>query len=107
MPTVIGAACNMPIWHADVVSDYEYDPQPGPAGRNGPSLFLILFIIVAAITAVFIAQNRDRTKVEFLFFDVESRVWTAIAVAIALGVVLDRLILAWWRRAKKRKRENG
>lgn len=90
------------ICHADGVSDNEYDQQPGPSGRNGPSLFLILLIVVAAITAVFIAQNREETQVEFLFFDVQSRVWTAIAVAIALGVVLDRLILAWWRRSRKR-----
>lgn len=85
------------------MSDYIDESQPGPAGRNGPSVFLILLILVAVITAVFIAQNRDRTQIEFLFFDVRSRVWTAIAVSIALGVLLDRLILAYWRRARRSK----
>ncbi len=80
------------------------DEQPLDPGRNGPGLFLILTIIVAAITAAFIAQNRERTQIEFLFFDFGSRIWTAIAIAIALGVLLDRLFLAWWRRARKRKR---
>lgn len=95
------------IWQAGVVSNDYDDPQPGPEGRNGPSFFLILLLIVAAITAVFIAQNREEANIEFLFFDVTSRVWTAIAVAIALGILLDRLILAWWRRARKRKHENS
>ena len=85
------------------MSEYIDDSPPGPAGRNGPSVFLILLIVVAVITAVFIAQNRDRTQIEFLFFDVRSRVWTAIAVSILLGVLLDRLILAYWRRARRKK----
>ncbi len=85
------------------MSDFEYDEQPSGAGRNGPGLFLILTILVAAITAIFIAQNRERTQIEFLFFDFASRIWTAIAIAIALGILLDRLILAWWRRARRRK----
>ena len=94
------------VCHADAVSDFEYDEQPSGAGRNGPGLFLILTIIVAIITAVFIAQNRERTQVEFLFFDFSSRIWTAIAIAIGLGILLDRLVLAWWRRARKRKKDN-
>ncbi len=86
-------------------NDYD-DRQPGPEGRNGPSLFLFLLIAVAAITAVFIAQNRERTRIEFLFVDFTSRIWTAIAIAIALGVLLDRLVTMWWRRARKRRRES-
>ena len=89
------------------MSDFEYDEQPSSGGRNGPGLFLILTILVAVITAVFITQNRERTQIEFLFFDFTSRIWTAIAIAIALGVLLDRLILAWWRRARKRKHTTG
>lgn len=81
--------------------DDEYDEQAGPAGRNGPSVFLILLIIVAVIAAVFIAQNRERTNIEFLFFDFNSRVWTAIVIAIGLGILIDRLVLMWWRRSRR------
>ncbi|MEJ6720460.1 hypothetical protein [Ilumatobacter sp.] len=87
-------------------NDLQYNDQPGAAGRNGPGLFLVLTIFVAAITAVFILQNRERTSIEFLFFDFNSRTWVAIAISIGLGVLLDRLFLAWWRRARKRKNEN-
>ena len=81
--------------------DEEYDDVEVSAGRNGPPIFLILFIIVAIVTAVFIAQNRERTNVEFLFLDFNSRRWTTILISIALGVLLDRLILLWWRRARR------
>lgn len=78
--------------------DQELEPA---AGRNGPPVFLILLILVAAVTAVFIAQNRERTNIEFLFLDFNSRVWTAIVISLLLGVLLDRLILMWWRRARR------
>ena len=87
------------------MSDSDFDDQPSRAGRNGPGLFLVLTIIVAIITAVFVAQNRDQIEIKFLFFDFTSRIWTAIAIAIGLGILLDRLVLGWWRRARKRKND--
>ncbi len=81
--------------------DEDFDDVEVSAGRNGPPIYLILFLVVAIVTAVFIAQNRERTNVEFLFFDFNSRRWTMILIAIALGVLLDRLILMWWRRARR------
>jgi uncharacterized integral membrane protein len=87
------------------VSDSDFDDQPSRDGRNGPGLFLILTIVVAAITAVFVAQNRDQIEIKFLFFDFSSRIWTAIAMAIGLGILLDRLVIGWWRRARKRKND--
>jgi uncharacterized integral membrane protein len=88
------------------VSDSDFDDQPSRDGRNGPGLFLILTIVVAAITAVFVAQNRDQIEIKFLFFDFSSRIWTAIAMAIGLGILLDRLVIGWWRRARKRKNDD-
>lgn len=80
----------------------DYDEQPGPSGRNGPSLFLLLFILVAVITVIFIAQNGEPVAAEFLWFDRTPRLWVAIVASIGLGVLLDRLILGWWRRARKK-----
>ena len=88
------------------MSDSDFDDQPSRGGRNGPGLFLVLTIVVAIITAVFVAQNRDQIEIKFLFFDFTSRIWTAIAIAIGLGILLDRLVLGWWRRSRKRKNDD-
>jgi uncharacterized integral membrane protein len=87
------------------VSDLDFDAQPSNEGRNGPGIFLVLVVLVAAVIAVFIAQNAERAGIEFLFFDFNSRIWVAIAISIALGILLDRVIIMWWRRARKRKNE--
>lgn len=74
----------------------------GPSGNSGPSVFLILTVFVAILAAIFVFQNSNRTKINLLFWDFNSRVWVAIAISIGLGVLLDRLILSWWRRARNR-----
>lgn len=83
----------------------EYDPQPGPAGRSGPSIWLILFGLVAIVTAIFILQNGEPVAAEFLWFDRSIRLWVAIVASVGLGILLDRLILTWWRRARKRRND--
>ena len=85
--------------------DEETFEDHADAKRNGPSIFLILLIVVAIVIAIFIAQNREDTNIEFLFFDFGGRVWTVIAIAIGLGVLLDRVILMWWRRARRDRDE--
>ncbi len=89
----------------DVDGNEEYDPQPGPAGRSGPSVWLILFGLVAIITAIFILQNGEEVATEFLWFDGSIKLWVAIVASVVLGILLDRLILTWWRRARKRRNE--
>lgn len=78
------------------------DRRGAGGGSSGPPLKLIAFILVAAIAVIFVFQNRERKSVDFLFFEINSRQWVNIAVAIALGVLLDRLFVSWWRRARRR-----
>lgn len=61
---------------------------------------LVGLVVVAGLALLFALQNRNRTPVQFLFWEVNSRQWVSIAVAIALGVLLDRLFQAWWRRRR-------
>lgn len=84
----------------------DYDPQPGPEGRSRPSIWLFLFAFVAIVTAVGIVQNGEPVNAEFLWFDRSIRLWVAIVASIGLGFLLDRLILTWWRRARKNKNNN-
>jgi len=83
----------------------DHDPQPGPAGRSGPSVWLILFGLVAIVTAIFILQNGEPVDAEFLWFDRSIKLWVAIVASVVLGILLDRLILTWWRRARKNKND--
>ena len=78
------------------------DPGSVPAGRDGPSVWLILFGVVAAVTAVFILQNGEPVQANILWFNPEIKLWVAIIASICLGVLLDRLILTWWRRKRQR-----
>lgn len=68
------------------------------SGRQGPPIRLIAFGVLLVVALIFVLQNRDRTTVDFLVFEIHSRVWTAIAVSLGLGVALDRLFLSWWRK---------
>ena len=71
-------------------------------GDSGPSLFLILSLVVAIIAGAFVIQNRETARIQYLFFfETEMRIWVAIASAIAIGVVLDRLVQLWWRRSRR------
>ncbi len=79
--------------------------EPGASaasGQSGISPALIGFVVVAVVAVIFVLQNREKTQIDFLFFEVNARVWTSLAVAVALGVILDRLFSAWWRRRKRR-----
>jgi uncharacterized integral membrane protein len=77
------------------------DAVPEPS-RGGPPIGLIAFVGLAALTVVFVLQNREFSQIDFLVVEVESRQWVIILVSIAIGVVLDRLFLMWWRRRRKK-----
>jgi uncharacterized integral membrane protein len=81
------------------------DDTGASSGQAGPPVKLIAFVVVAALAVVFVFQNRDEHPIKFLFFEVDTRTWTALATALVLGVVLDRLFISWWRRARNRRNE--
>lgn len=76
------------------------DQQQGTEPRDIPWRF-ISFAFLVAIVAAFVLQNRDRMPVNFLFFEINSRQWVNLIVAVAFGVVLDRLFIGWRKRHRK------
>ena len=53
------------------------------------------------MAAIFIIQNSDKATIRFLFISVTTRIWAGFLIALALGVVLDRLFTMWWRRRQQ------
>lgn len=76
------------------------DQQQGTNTRDIP-WGLISFAVLVAIVAAFVLQNRDRMPVNFLFFEINSRQWVNLIVAVAFGVVLDRSFIGWRKRRRK------
>ncbi|HET6834717.1 MAG TPA: hypothetical protein VFH30_12660 [Acidimicrobiales bacterium] len=88
-----------------------YKPEgsdlPLEESSDGPDLRLIARLLVAAAAVVlailFVAQNSDRVEMSFVFFDVTTRLWAGLLVALVLGALLGQAAEALWERRKKRK----
>jgi uncharacterized integral membrane protein len=60
--------------------------------RGRPSTRVIVAIIVAVVLLIFIVQNNGKGRIDFLFWNVQTRVWVALAIAALLGFVAGYLI---------------
>lgn len=49
-------------------------------------------IVLIALAAVFIGQNRDRQQVHFLWMTVESPMWLLLAAMLVVGIVAGVLL---------------
>jgi hypothetical protein len=84
--------------------DRETNESPGSSaasGRSGPNPALIGLAIVVAIAVVFFFQNGESTTIDFLFFEKRTTKRWSIIVAVALGIVADRLFTIYWRRRRR------
>ena len=88
---------------------YEPESSDVPLGESsdGPDLRLITRLLVAAVVVVlailFVAQNSDRVETSFVFFDVTTRLWVGLLVALVLGALLGQAVEVLWGRRKKRR----
>ena len=51
-----------------------------------------LAILLVALAAVFIGQNRDRQQVHVLWITVESPMWLLLTAMLAIGIVVGLLL---------------
>ena len=75
--------------------------QSGPRAGKGFPPWLIAVIVVGALSALFISQNRRRVKVDFVLFDRFARTWVVILIAMGLGALLAELVRAAVKRRRK------
>jgi uncharacterized integral membrane protein len=64
---------------------------PKRGRRRVPFRFWVALILVA-LAAVFIAQNRDRPQVHILWITVESPMWFILTVMLAVGILIGLLL---------------
>ncbi|MFN8232003.1 MAG: DUF1049 domain-containing protein [Actinomycetota bacterium] len=57
-------------------------------------------LVVAILILVFVLQNRDRANIDFLFWDVDVRIWFGLVIAVVLGFLAGLLVGRAWRRPR-------
>jgi uncharacterized integral membrane protein len=64
---------------------------------------VVVGVVVVILAILFVVQNSDRVQTTFVFFDVTTRLWVGLVVALILGALLGQVVEALWQRRKKRK----
>jgi lipopolysaccharide assembly protein A len=88
---------------------YRPESSDGPLeeSSDGPDRRLITRLVVGVVVVVlailFVFQNNDRVETSFVFFDVTTRLWVGLLVALVLGALLGQAVEALWARRRKRK----
>jgi uncharacterized integral membrane protein len=88
---------------------YRPESSDGPLeeSSDGPDRRLITRLVVGVVVVVlailFVVQNNDRVQTSFVFFDVTTRLWVGLLVALVLGALLGQAVEVLWARRKKRK----
>jgi uncharacterized integral membrane protein len=78
------------------------DADLHPEEQRSRTMTLVILVVIVAVAATFIIQNSDKATIRFLFISVTTRIWAGFLIALALGVLLDRLFTMWWRRRQQR-----
>ena len=80
------------------------DEQPSNVhkGNDRIGFGIIVTAVIVVALGIFVAQNLDQTKVEFLFFSFTLPLWIVAVIFLALGIVLGWI---WRWISRRRKRE--
>lgn len=77
------------------------NPSQASKPQRGIPWKLVGFVVAALVIVLFVLSNRTRMNVNFLFFEVNSRQWVNLLVAVALGVIADRLFIGMRKLRRK------
>lgn len=66
----------------------------------GPRLIIAGLALLAAV--LFVVQNNNRVRTEFLFFSFRPRLWVVIVVSVLLGALLGQAVGLLRRRSRKK-----
>ncbi|HEV3225377.1 MAG TPA: hypothetical protein VGZ52_01025 [Acidimicrobiales bacterium] len=71
--------------------------------EQGLSPSLVGGIVLALAAIDFVAQNRGRITIHFLFLTFDARVWVALVITSALAIVASELVGRHLRRSRRKK----
>jgi uncharacterized integral membrane protein len=84
------------------------DPTgPGPlpdgdvGGRRQVSPRLIVALVALAVALIFVFQNSERVETTFLVFNVTTRLWVGLLIAMLVGAILGQAVEAAWNRRRR------
>ncbi len=80
--------------------DDDLEQSEKPARGFSPGL--VLGVVLGAGLALFVVQNTQRTRVEWLFLDAEQPLWVVLLVTGAVSALVIELV-GGARRRRKRK----
>lgn len=72
----------------------EVNPSAGPVRRLAMRYWMALILV--ALAALFVAQNRDRVRVHVLWVTLESPMWSILVIIFVVGLLIGLLLR--WRR---------
>lgn len=82
-------------------------PDDGRAGADRRRAVRLAVAGVAILVAVlFMSQNNDEVDLNFLVFEVTTRVWVGLLVTLVLGALLGQAVEAMWGRRRRRRAES-
>lgn len=80
---------------------YVRDDQNG-SQKSGISPRLIVAGVLGLVALLFVVQNSDRHRVDFLLWDMSAPAWLWMIILLAIGVVIGS-IFPWFRRKKDQR----
>ncbi|MFT3855800.1 MAG: LapA family protein [Ilumatobacteraceae bacterium] len=84
-------------------SKWDDNGNTAQSGRDGPSVALIVALVLLAVAVIWFFQNGDTVEITFLFGTWTTKVRWAIIISIGVGLLLDRLVSYGLRRRKRNK----
>jgi uncharacterized integral membrane protein len=73
--------------------------------RTGTGIMpaVVIGVLLAIATIIFIAQNSDRIALEWLWFDFRTSPGVLVLVALLLGIIADEVVGLLVRRHRRRR----
>jgi uncharacterized integral membrane protein len=63
---------------------------------------LVFAGLALLVGVIFVVQNSERVETTFLVFNVTTRLWVGLLVALLLGAILGQAVEAVWNRRRRR-----